>query len=74
MKALMETALAALCRWYRGGVKESGVPTFGGVKTYTTDRHWTAKVAAKWVAFYLRNWRTLWTLLLAAVAAYAAFL
>lgn len=63
----------ALRRWYYGKERESGIPTFGDVKTYLWERHWTAKVAAQLAAFYMKHWQWLWgTLIAAAIAIYAA--
>ena len=65
-----------LRRWYCGETHDVGDPLPGGQMLYFQHYHWTAKVARGIVAFYLRNWKWVWTTLISAVsaatAAYAA--
>ena len=55
-------------RWYFGETRDVGDPLPGGQTLYFQHYHWTAKVARGIVAFYLRNWKWVWTTLISCAA------
>lgn len=69
-----------LRRWYQGRdvrVDPDEPDEIGGMRVLHATRkeyHWTATAVRSLVAFYIRNWVTLWTLGAAYVGLYVAYL
>ena len=66
--------------WYNGKQvrADNGEPeTLGGIGVlpeYTTEYHWTTKVARVIVGFYLLHWKWVWGTMFSTFGAYIGFL
>jgi len=71
--------LKPIRRWYNGTPKTTVIENdpnsmvfFGPI--FSTEYHWTARLARALVAFYLKHWQWIWTTVIAVSALFVAVL
>lgn len=73
---ILATITNSIARWYEGKyIPPEPQPENSFISIMSVghnERHWTAKLAAVLVAFYLKHWQWICTTLIAAISAWAA--